>query len=79
MLNNSFAASNLKDRYINNSLAASTTKNCVFYSILLRKIWLSPPKDQRVHQSLTSIMKLGEQIHMMVVKDMFWDFFYKHF
>ena len=45
MLNNSLAASNPKDRDFNNSLAASNTKDCVFYSSLLRKIWLSPPKD----------------------------------
>ena len=45
MPNNSLAASNPKDRDFNNSLAASNTKDCVFYSSLLRKIWLSPPKD----------------------------------
>ena len=45
MLNNSLAASNPKDRDFNTSLAASNTKDCVFYSNLLRKIWLSPPKD----------------------------------
>ena len=45
MLINSLAASDSKDLDFNNSLAASNTKDCVFYSILLRKIWLSPPKD----------------------------------
>ena len=29
----------------NNSLAAENTIDCMFYSSLLRKIWLSPPKD----------------------------------
>ena len=45
MLNNSLAASNPKDCDFYNCLAASNTKDCVFYSILLRKIWVSPPKD----------------------------------
>ena len=45
MLNNSLAASNPKDCDFNNSLAFSNTTYCVFYSSLLRKIWLSPPKD----------------------------------
>ena len=57
MLNNSPAASNPKDRNFDNSLAASNTKDCVFYRYLLRKVWLSSPKDlgsiirqRRVHK-----------------------------
>ena len=45
MLNYSLAASDPKDCDSNNGLANSNTKDCVFYSRLSRKIWLSPPKD----------------------------------
>ena len=46
MLNNSLEALNPKDHDFNNSLlAASNTKDCVFYSSLPWEIWLSPPKD----------------------------------
>ena len=50
MLNNTLAASIPKNCDFNNSLAASNTKDCVssvnnrLFS-LLRKIWLSLPKD----------------------------------
>ena len=45
MLNYCLEALNPKDHDFNNSLAASNTKDCVFYSSLLRKIWVSPQKD----------------------------------
>ena len=38
------AASNPRDSDLNNSLAASNTKDRVFYSSILSKIWLSPLK-----------------------------------
>ena len=41
----SLAASNPKDCDFNNSLVAPNTKDCVLYSGLLRKIWLSLPND----------------------------------
>ena len=45
MLNNSLAVPNSKDRDFNTSLADSNAKDSVFYNSLLKKIWLSPPKD----------------------------------
>ena len=54
-------ASNPKDRDFNNSLAASNTKDCVFYSSLHRKIWLVPQK------TVGPLLGTGEYVFVLQV------------